>query len=43
VSIMVDGHIAAMGTPGELKQHHAAKGMNEVFLQLARQATRQAD
>ena len=43
VSIMVDGHIAAMGTPGELKQQHAATGMNEVFLQLARQATRQAD
>ncbi len=43
VSIMVDGNIAAMGTPGELKQHYAAKGMNEVFLQLARQATRQAD
>lgn len=43
VSIMVDGHIAAMGTPGELKQQHAAKGMNEVFLQLARQATRHAD
>jgi ABC-2 type transport system ATP-binding protein len=43
VSIMVDGHIAAMGTPAELKQQHAATGMNEVFLQLARQATRQAD
>lgn len=43
VSIMVDGNIAAMGTPGELKQQHAATGMNEVFLQLARQATRQAD
>lgn len=43
VSIMVDGHIAAMGTPAELKQQYTATGMNEVFLQLARQATRQAD
>lgn len=43
VSIMVDGRIAALGTPTELKKQFAAESMNEVFLQLARQATRQAD
>jgi len=43
VSIMVDGTIAALGTPGELKNKFNAESMNEVFLQLARQATRQAD
>lgn len=43
VSIMVDGSIAALGTPAELKKQFAAESMNEVFLQLARQATRQAD
>lgn len=43
VSIMVDGSIVALGTPAELKKQFAAESMNEVFLQLARQATRQAD
>ena len=43
VSIMVDGRIAALGTPTELKKQFAAESMNDVFLQLARQATRQAD
>ncbi len=43
VSIMVDGRIAAIGTPTELKKQFAAESMNDVFLQLARQATRQAD
>jgi ABC-2 type transport system ATP-binding protein len=43
VSIMVDGRIAALGTPAALKKQFAAETMNEVFLQLARQATRQAD
>lgn len=43
VSIMVDGSIAALGTPAELKKQFAAESMNEVFLHLARQATRQAD
>ena len=43
VSIMVDGRIAAMGTPGELKHQFDAEGMDGVFLQLARGATRAAD
>jgi len=36
VSIMVDGSIAAMDTPGQLKQHYGARTMNDVFLRLAR-------
>ncbi len=36
VSIMVDGKIAALDTPDNLKQQYNAKSMNEVFLQLAR-------
>ncbi|OCB78543.1 ABC transporter ATP-binding protein [Flavobacterium crassostreae] len=36
VSIMVDGKIAALDTPKNLKQHYQARSMNEVFLQLAR-------
>jgi ABC-2 type transport system ATP-binding protein len=40
ISIMVDGRIDAMGTPTELKQQLDAKTMDEVFLQLARKATR---
>ena len=43
VSIMVDGSIAALGTPSALKQQFTAPTMNDVFLQLARNATRQAD
>jgi ABC-2 type transport system ATP-binding protein len=43
VSIMVDGSIAALGTPAELKKQFDAESMSDVFLQLARQATRQAD
>jgi ABC-2 type transport system ATP-binding protein len=43
VSIMVDGRIAAMGTPGELKAQFDAAGMEGVFLKLARGATRAAD
>lgn len=43
VSIMVDGRIAALGTPSELKKQFASESMSDVFLQLARQATRQAD
>lgn len=43
VSIMVDGRIEAMGTPAELKQRQQAASMDEVFLHLARKATRQAD
>jgi ABC-2 type transport system ATP-binding protein len=36
VSIMVDGKIAALDTPENLKKHYSAGSMNEVFLQLAR-------
>jgi ABC-2 type transport system ATP-binding protein len=36
VSIMVDGKIAALDTPENLKKDYAAGSMNEVFLQLAR-------
>jgi len=36
VSIMVDGRIAALDTPGNLKKHYNVKTMNDVFLKLAR-------
>ena len=36
VSIMVDGRIAAMGTPSELKAAYDAPAIAEVFLRLAR-------
>jgi len=36
VSIMVDGKIAALDTPENLKQAYGAGSMNEVFLKLAR-------
>jgi len=36
VSIMVDGRIDALGTPGGLKHQFGAASMNEVFVQLAR-------
>ena len=36
VSIMVDGRIAAMDTPDQLKQQYNAPSMNEVFIRLAR-------
>lgn len=36
VSIMVDGRIAALGRPDELKERYGAASMNEVFLKLAR-------
>jgi len=36
VSIMVDGKIAALDTPDELKKQFKAKDMNNVFLKLAR-------
>ena len=36
LSIMVDGHIKALGTPTELKQELNSKSMDEVFLKLAR-------
>jgi ABC-2 type transport system ATP-binding protein len=43
VSIMVDGKIEALDTPAALKSTYQAASMDEVFLQLARKATREAD
>jgi len=43
VSIMVDGQIEALDTPEGLKKKYNAKEMGEVFLQLARKATRADD
>ncbi|MEI7734143.1 MAG: ABC transporter ATP-binding protein [Ferruginibacter sp.] len=40
VSIMVDGRIEALDTPAQLKQTYGAVSMDEVFLKLARKATR---
>ena len=40
VSIMVDGRIEALDTPTGLKRTYNAATMDEVFLQLARKATR---
>ncbi|HEU4862089.1 MAG TPA: AAA family ATPase, partial [Chitinophagaceae bacterium] len=40
VSIMVDGRIEALDTPSQLKQTYDASTMDEVFLMLARKATR---
>ena len=40
VSIMVDGRIDALDSPVALKEKHNAASMDEVFLQLARKASR---
>lgn len=40
LSIMVDGRIDALGTPHELKTKFNTHSMDEVFLKLARKATR---
>jgi drug efflux transport system ATP-binding protein len=40
VSIMVDGRIDALDTPSQLKKKYEAESMDEVFLKLARKATR---
>lgn len=40
LSIMVDGRIDALGTPGELKLRYEAANMDEVFYRLARGAKR---
>lgn len=40
VSIMVDGHIQALGSPAELRLKFKASSMDEVFQALARQAKR---
>ncbi len=42
VSIMVDGRIAAMGTPAELKRDYEATAIADVFLHLARPDREQA-
>jgi ABC-2 type transport system ATP-binding protein len=39
ISVMVDGRIAALGTPAELKERFGAPSVDEVFVRLARQAT----
>jgi ABC-2 type transport system ATP-binding protein len=38
ISIMVDGRIGAMGTPGELKRQFGGGTLDEVFVRLARPA-----
>ncbi|CAN5390226.1 hypothetical protein BH11BAC2_BH11BAC2_03400 [soil metagenome] len=43
VSIMVDGKIEAIDTPANLKKEFGTTSMEEVFLLLARKATRSAD
>ena len=43
VSIMVDGKIEALDSPKGLKKTFNASSMDEVFLKLARKATRSAD
>lgn len=40
ISIMVDGKIEALDTPGKLKQQFGAKTMDDVFVKLARKAVR---
>lgn len=40
VSIMVDGRIDALDSPAQLKKRFDAASMNDVFLKLARKATR---
>ena len=37
---MVDGRIAALGTPGELKEQFKVDSVDEVFVRLARGATK---
>lgn len=43
VSIMVDGKIRALDTPGGLKRTFGEKDMDGVFHRLAREATRNAE
>jgi len=43
VSVMVDGKIAAMDSPAQLKKDFNAKTMDDVFHQLARNASRKAE
>ena len=43
VSIMVDGVIAALDSPANLRKHYGHESMEEVFYELARNAKRKAD
>ena len=43
VSIMVDGVIAALDSPAQLKEQYHAENMEEVFYELARNAKRKGD
>jgi len=43
VSIMVDGRIDALDSPGNLMKNYGVNSMDEVFLQLARKAVRTAE
>lgn len=43
VSIMVDGRIDALDSPGNLKTKYDARNMDEVFIHLARGANRKTD
>jgi ABC-2 type transport system ATP-binding protein len=43
ISVMVDGRVEALDTPGKLKERFSAKNMDEVFYRLARSAARSAD
>jgi ABC-2 type transport system ATP-binding protein len=43
VSIMVDGVIAALDSPANLKQQYQAETMEDVFYTLARKAKRKGD
>ena len=40
ISIMVDGRIAALGTPNALKEKYNAESVDDVFVRLARGATK---
>ncbi|MOA62705.1 hypothetical protein D3C78_1882030 [compost metagenome] len=43
VSIMVDGKIAALDTPANLKKQFGTQSMDDLFYELARGAKRSAD
>src|SRR5450432_2742528 len=43
VSVMVDGKMEALDSPGNLKKQFSAENMDEVFYQLARRAVRKGD
>ena len=43
ISMMVDGDIAALDSPSNLKQRHGVDSMDEVFYNLARTAKRNSD